>query len=170
MAIGNLGAVKNLLEGFIASEFGATSSDGATAFPVNQGLAILPEMVERIASRADLTESNLRVTAPRRFDGTNDVTVESGAVKVIAAVISSLSTESEDEALILYEAAVTEGTTRYTLALNVNAGECSVAVFPEPIPMAALFWSVVDNGSDTDIEGTSLGTANATKVMLVYAE
>lgn len=162
MAIGNLGVVKNLLEGYVASEF--------TTFPTTQGLAILPEMVERIASRADLTQANLRVTRPIVFDGTNEVTVETGAVVVIAAVISALSTESEDEALILYEAAPTEGTTRYTLALNVDAGKIAVAVFPEPIPMAALYWSVVDNGSDGDIEGTSLGTASRTKVMLVYAE
>ncbi len=163
MSIGNLGVVKNLLEGYVASEF--------NTFPTSQGLAMLPALVETVvAGRADMTQANLRVTRPILFDGTNEVTVETGVVKVIAAVIASLSTESEDEALTLYEAAVTEGTTRYTLALNVDPGAIAVSVFPEPIPMAALYWSVVDNGSDTDIEGTSLGTANRTKVMLVYAE
>lgn len=172
MAVGNLGVVMNQLRGFIASEFNA----GSTSV-TNQGLSILPEMVERIASRADLTESNLRVTAPTLFDGTNDVDVESGAVKLIAVVAQTNSSAAEDEAVILYETnSVTEGTTRYVLSMNVDAAASQatsklyLAVFPEPIAMAALSWSVVDNGADGDIEGTTLGDANGTKVMLVYAE
>ena len=56
------------------------------------------------------------------------------------------------------------------LAPSIATGKMFSAIFPEPIPMAKLIWSVVDNGSDTDIEGTALGDANGTKVMLIYAE
>lgn len=166
MAVGNLGVVMNQLRGFLASEFRNTGINS------NQGMSILPEMVERIASRADLTESNLRVTAPKLFDGTNDVDVESGAVKLIAVVAAGVTTTlAEDSAVLFYETGtVTEGTTRYAAMLEVRPGETSVMVFPEPLPMAALSWSVVDNGSDGDIEGTTLSDASGTKVMLVYAE
>lgn len=172
MAIGNLGATKNLIQGFIASEF-----QGTDAAPVPQGLSIFTEMVERVASRADLTESNLRVTAPVLFDGTNDVDVEAGAVKLIGVIAQSQTAQAEDAAVLFYETnTVTEGTTRYVAMINVNAAgtaatrEAIAVVFPEPIPMAALSWSVVDNGADTDIEGTTLGDASGVKVMIVYAE
>lgn len=171
MAVGNLGASMTLLEGYLAAEFAPAT------YNRNQGSALIPEMVRQIASRADLQYANLRVTKPILFDGTNDVDVESGAVGVIAVIAATNSSAAEDEAVLLYETnTVTEGTTRYTVALNVDAagttatGRMFYAIFPEPIPMAALSWSVVDNGSDTDIEGTVLGDANGTKVMLVYAE
>jgi hypothetical protein len=80
MAVGNLGATMNQIQGYIASEFNAVH---------NQGLSIFPEMVQRIASRADLSEANLRVTAPLLVDGTNDVDVEAGACKLIGVVVQS---------------------------------------------------------------------------------
>lgn len=167
MAIGNLGATMNLLRGYLASEFGT---------PNNQGASLLPEMVERVASRADLTYTNLRVTKPVLFDGTNPVTVESGAVGVIAVVAQTLAAQAEDAAVLLYEASPTIGTTRYTLALNVDAAGTAAtakmgsAVFPEPIPMAALYWAISDNGANGDIEGANPGDASGVRVMLVYAE
>lgn len=171
MAVGNLGASLNLLEGFLASEYAPAT------YNRNQGSALLVDMVRQIASRADLQYANLRVTAPVLFDGTNDVDVEAGAVGLIAIIAATNATETEAEMVLAYETNTpTEGTTRYLAALNVPAasttatGRMFYAVYPQPIPMAALTWSVVDNGSDTDIEGTSLGTASGCKVMLVYAE
>ena len=170
MAIGNLGVSMNLLEGFLASEFAAGT------YNRTQGTSLIPEMVRQVASRPDLTYTNLRVTAPRLFDGTNAVTVETGAVGLIAIIAGTNASAAEDEAVIVYEAAVTEGTTRYVAMLNVDAagslatGKVYSVVFPEPIVMAALYWSVVDNGADTDIEGTTLGDASGTRVMLVYGE
>lgn len=170
MAIGNLGAAMQLLEGYLASEFAPAT------YNRNQGSALLPDFIKQIASRADLTYTNLRVTRPVLFDGTNDVTVETGAVGLIAVIAATNSSAAEDEAVLTYEAAVTEGTTRYTTMLNVDAagttatGKMFYSVYPQPVAMAALYWSVVDNGADTDIEGTTLGDANGTKVMLVYAE
>jgi hypothetical protein len=170
MAVGNLGATLNQLQGYIASEFNAS-----TVQAHNQGLSILPEMVRMIASRADLSEANLRVTAPRLFDGTNDVDVEAGACKLIAIVAQANTSQLEDGAVLLYETnTVTEGTTRHLLALNLDASATVfttyMAVFPEPVPFTALSWSVVDNGTDGDIEGTTLGDASGVRVMLVYAE
>lgn len=171
MAIGNLGAVMTLLEGYLASEFAPAT------YNRNQGTGMLPDFIKQIASRADLTYSNLRVTRPLLFDGTNDVDVEAGAVGLIAVIAATNASAAEDLAVLTYETnTVTEGTTRYTTSLNVDAagstatGKMFVAVYPEPIPMAALSWSVVDNGADADIEGTTLGDANGIKVMLVYAE
>lgn len=169
MAIGNLGSTMNLLEGYLASEFADTT------YNRNQGSALIPEMVRQIASRADLTYTNLRVSAPT-LNGATEQTIETGAVGVIALIAASNATASEDEAVLLYEAAVTEGTTRYTVALNVDAagstatGKMFYAVFPEPIPMAALYVSAVHNGADGDIEGTTLADAGGLKWMVVYAE
>lgn len=169
MAIGNLGSAMNLLEGYLSSEFADTT------YNRNQGSALIPEMVRAIASRADLTYANLRVSPPT-LNGATEQTLESGAVGVIALIAASNASQVEDAAVLLYEAAVTEGTTRYTVALNIDAanttatGKMYYAVFPEPIPMAALYVSAVDNGADADIEGTTLADVGGLKWMVVYAE
>jgi hypothetical protein len=169
MSLGNYGSVMAQLQGYIATEFGSA--------PHNQGLSLFPQLVALVASRADLTDTNLRVAAPRLFDGTNDVDVEAGAVHLIGVVVQSLAAQAEDAAVLFYETnTVTEGTTRYVAAVMVNAGgtaataEAQAVVFAEPIPMTALSWSVVDNGADTDIEGTTLGDASGVRVMVVYSE
>ena len=171
MAIGNLGSSLNLLEGYLASEFADST------YNRNQGSALLVDMVRQIASRADLTYSNLRVTGPRLFDGSADVDVESGAVGLIAIVAATNASQSEDVGVLVYETnTVTEGTTRHVAMLGVDAagttatGKMYYAVYPEPLALAALSWSVVDNGADGDLEGTGLGDANGVKVMFVYAE
>ena len=171
MAIGNLGATMQLLEGYLASEFLSTT------YNRNQGSALLPDFIRQIASRADLQYANLRVTRPVLFDGSADVDVESGAVGLIAIIAATNASQSEDVGVLVYETnTVTEGTTRHVEMLGVDAagttatGRMFYAVYPEPIPLAALSWSVVDNGSDGDLEGTGLGDANGVKVMLVYAE
>jgi len=168
MAIGNLGSAMTQLQGYIASEFNASATRSH-----NQGLSLLPGLVRQIASRADLSYSNLRVTFPA-FNSATEATVEAGAVGLIAVVAQGNTTGTEDQAVLTYEAAVTEGTTRYTTALNLDQSSTVfstyMAVYPEPIPMAALYWSAVSNGADTDIEGTELADVSSIKVMLVYAE
>lgn len=168
MAVGNLGAVMNQMQGFIASEFLTTS---------NQGLSLFPEMVRQVLSRADLAEANARCTAPRLFDGTNDVTVETTAARLVGVVAQSLAAQVENCAILFYNAAVTEGTTKYEAAVMVNAdntaaGARAVAVvYAEPVEFSStLRWSIVDNGADTDIESTTLADANGVRVMLVYVE
>lgn len=169
MAVGNLGASMQLLEGYLASEFSPAT------YNRNQGSALIPDMVRQIASRADLQYANLRVSAPV-LNGATEQTLETGAVGVIALIAATNATQVEDAAVLLYEAAVTEGTTRYTVALNVDAanttatGRMYYAIFPQPIPMAALYVSAVDNGADTDIEGATLADVGGVKWMVVYAE
>lgn len=163
MAIGNLGAVKNLLEGYISHEF-ITGS-----VPLNQGLSLLPEMVERIASRADLTYTNLRVTKPI-VNSANDVDVESGAVGLIAVVVAN-DEASNDTAVAIYATnTVTEGTTDPLGGLYfVGQQEVKVFVLPEPLPLAALSWSAM-LGTQAGTAAGTLSTAGTVRVMLVYAE
>lgn len=163
MAVGNLGAVKNLLEGFLAHEF------IANGVPTNQGLSLLPEMVERIASRADLTYTNLRVTAPAAFAATN-VDVESGAVGLIAVVISNDEAANDTAVAIYGTTTVTEGTTDPLGGIYVvGQQECKAFVLPEPLPLAALSYSAM-LGTEAGIEAGTLSTSGAVTVMLVYAE
>lgn len=174
MSAGNWGAVENLIQGFLASEFlpGTTSvgDQGASA-------SVFLAALRQVATRADLTYANIKVAAPQLFDGTNDVDVSSSACALLGVVAQSNSSESEDEMVTFYNtASPTEGTTRPLAYLGVGAGssqataKIAAAVWCVPVPFStALSWSVVDNGSDADIEGTSLGTANGVKVMVVYA-
>jgi len=169
MAIGNLGSAMTQLQGYIASEFNASATQAH-----NQGLSLLPSLVRMIASRADLSYTNLRVTFPA-LNTSADADVEAGAVGLIAVVAQGNTTGTEDQAVLLYETnTVTEGTTRYLVALNLDQSSTVfstyMAVFPEPIPFAALSWSAVSNGADTDIEGTELADASSIRVMLVYGE
>jgi hypothetical protein len=169
MAVGNMGGVITQLEGYLASEFAPAT------YNRNQGSGLIVDMVRQIASRADLSYTALKVTPPVLFDGTNDVTVVAAPAALIGIVAATNASAAEDEAVIVYEATVTEGTTRYVAMLNVDAGGTTATgtmyytIFPQPIPVLKLIWSVVDNGSDTDIEGSTLGDANGTKVMIIYA-
>lgn len=173
MSVGNYGAAKNLLQGLVATEF-----IGSTLNPQGggQGVAMFPELIERIAAQSHFTEANLKVYGPALFDGTNDVTVTSSAAKLLGLIVASTSAQAEDAAVLIYEAAVTEGTTRYVAMVNVNAAasqataEAVALVFPQPVPCAQIRWSAVDNGADGDIEGTTLADANGVKVLIVYAQ
>ena len=49
MSLSNVGAVLNLLQGFIAAEFPAAT------YNTTQGLAKFPEMIRDVAMRSDLT-------------------------------------------------------------------------------------------------------------------
>lgn len=163
MAVGNLGAVKNLLEGFISHEFIASGA------PLNQGLSLLPEMVERIASRADLTYTNLRVTAPA-VNTSADVDVEAGAVGLIAVVVQNDEATDQTAVVIYATNTVTEGTTDPLGGMYVAAAQTTqVYVLPQPLALAALSWSA-SLGTTVGIEAGTLSTAGAVKVMLVYAE
>jgi hypothetical protein len=150
----------NLLEGFISSEFNSARG--------NQGVALFPRLVQEVLARADMTELNARVTAPRLFDGTNDVDVEDGAVRLVGIVVDN--TEAADNALTLYDSnTVTEGTTDPTLILEVPASSMLAVVFSQPISMAALSWSATDAGT-TAIEAGTLAAANSLEVLFVYVE
>lgn len=168
MAIGNIGAPLTLLEGFLASEFAPAT------YKRNQGSALIVDMVRQIATRADLTYSNLRVSAPFVNTATEQ-TITAAACGLIALIAGTNVLQQEDAAVLVYEAAVTEGTTRYVTALNVDAAASFATakmyyqIFPEPLPLAALYISAVDNGGDTDIEGTTLADAGGVKWMVVYA-
>lgn len=174
MSAGNWGVVENLIQGFLASEFlpgsVAQGDQGATA-------SVFLSAVRNVATGAHLTQANIKIAAPQFFDGTNDVDLSSSAAILIGVVAQSTSTETEDEMVTFYNTTTpTEGTTRPLAYLGVPAGSSQATsrltsvVFTTPVVFdTALSWSVVDNGSDADIEGTSLGTANGVKVMVVYA-
>lgn len=166
MSVSNYGVVLTQMQGFLASEFG---------LPNNQGLSLFAAQVSEVLTRADIT-GTAHVTAPALFDGTNDVDVSSAACHLVGVVGQTLAAAAEDEAILFYNTTTpTEGTTRYLALLNVPAGgtaataRAQAAVYPDPVAFGtALSWSVVDNGSDGDIEGTTLGDASGTRVMVVY--
>lgn len=174
MSAGNWGVVEHLVQGFLASEFlpGTTSASdqGASASQFLDALRL-------VATRADLTQANIKVAAPQLFDGTNDVDVSTSACVLLGVVAQTNSSAAEDEAVLFYNTNTpTEGTTRYLAMVNVPAGgsqatsSIQAVVYMRPVTFdTALTWSVVDNGADGDIEGTTLGDANGTKVMVVYA-
>jgi hypothetical protein len=178
MAIGNLGAVKTLIEGFLYSEFNKdTTNTSQSTFAHNQGEGVILEMIERIASRADLTQQSLKVYAPTLYQGAV-VTVTSSPCILLAVVAQSTSTEAASRAVVLYDASAgTIGTTAYKAMLDVRAGGTAAtatwnaAVYPSPvIYTTALSFTVTDNSADTNIEGTTQGTTNGTRVMVVYAQ
>lgn len=174
MSAGNWGVVEHLIQGFLASSFlpgtTAKSDQGASA-------SVFLDAIRLVATRADLTQANIKVAAPVLFDGTNDVDVSAAACVLLGVVAQSNASLAEDALILFYNTATpTEGTTRYYAAVPVAGGSSQAtssitsAVFTTPVPFStALSWSAVDNGSDADIEGTSLADASSVKVMVVYA-
>jgi hypothetical protein len=160
MSVGNIGGVMNQLEGFLATEYANSRN--------HQGLAIFPGLIREVVTQANLTEANLRCTAPRLFDGTNDVDVEAAAVRLFGIVIDN--TEAADNALIVYETnTVTEGTTDPKLVVEVPSSSALALVIPGGVALDALSWSACDGGT-VAIEAGTLAAASSLKVMLVYAE
>ena len=159
MALGNLGAVRNLLDNFVATTYVGARS--------HQGVALFPELCARVATRADLTYTNLRVYGPDTFDGTNDVDIEAGAVGLIGVLIDN--TEAAINALVIYNTAtVTEGTTDPKLVITVPASSMLAVVFPEPVALAAFSYSAIDG--DQTAGGTTLAAASSLISTFVYCE
>ncbi len=180
MSAGNWGVVRNLIEGFLASSFNKdTNGVPVTTNPSDQGASasVFLDQIRLVATRANLAATNIKVAAPKWFDGTNDNVVVSSAALLLGVVAMTVTAAAEDEAVLFYNSATpTEGTTRYLAMLNVPAGGTAATarmasvVYSTPVVFdTALDWSVVDNGADGDIEGTTLGDANGTLVMVVYA-
>lgn len=180
MSAGNWGTVEHLVSGFLASEF-TKDSNGVpvSTNPSDQGAtqSIFMDAIRLVATRADLTEANIKVMAPKWF-GTAEVLAYTGAAKLLGVVAMTNSTCAEDAAVLFYDtaSAVTEGTDKFISAVFVGAGgtaataKIASVVFTTPIPFATgITYSAVDNGSAGDIEGTSLADANGLLVMLVYA-
>lgn len=161
MAIGNLGAVQNLLQGYAASGFSKVRS--------NQGLSLLPWMVTQIASRAELTYTNLRVSAPM-VNAAAEIVLESGAVGLIALVIDNAEAANATTVYAYPSATVTEGGQLFSAGVLVAAGQMHVAVFPEPIPMAALSLQAIQSDSAVNQEAGTVSTAGAVTILAVYAE
>jgi len=167
MAAGNVGTAITLLEGFLASDFGST-------YIQSQGMALLPDLVRQVASRADISSSlNLHVMEPTLFVST-DLNVNATACQLVALVGASIGTTQIQSAVLAYDAnTVVEGTTIYYAMLHLPDGDTSpsfgATVFLDPIGFATgLRLSVTDNVTAGNIEGTGLGTASVTKVMAVY--
>lgn len=180
MSAGNWGVVEHLIQGFLASSFNKDSNGvPVTTNPSDQGAtaSIFLDQIRLVATRADLTQANIKVAAPQWFDGTNDVDVSTSACVLLGAVAMTNATNAEDAFITFYNTNTpTEGTTRYLAGFNVPAGgtaataKIQAVVYPVPVAFdTALTWSAVDNGSDTDIEGTALADANGVLVMVVYA-
>jgi hypothetical protein len=178
MSLGNYGATKNLIQGLLTDPEEENRIGGVAAlFPDNQGVAMFPDLVMEVAARADLDPSkNLRVRIAL-FDGTNDVDVSTTPALLLGVVAWTNANAAEDEAVLFYNTNTpTEGTTRYLAMVNVPAGgtaataRAAAVVYAEPVVFdTALTFSVVDNGADGDIEGSTLGDASGTKVLVVYA-
>lgn len=180
MSAGNWGTVEHLIQGFLASSFNKDSNGvPVSTNPSDQGVtaSIFLDAVRLVATRADLSQANIKVAAPVWF-GSAEVLAYTGAAVLIGAVAMTTSGTAEDEAVLFYDtaSAVTEGTDKFISALFVGAGgsaataKIASVVFPTPVPFATgITWSVVDNGSAGDIEGTALADATTVLVMLVYA-
>jgi hypothetical protein len=179
MALGNWGVTRNLIQGLVASEPAEENRIGGVTgvFPDSQGLAIFADQMTQVATRADLDSSKNVKVAMRIFDGTNDVDISTTPALLLGVCAWTNASQSEDQAVTFYNTTTpTEGTTRFLAAVFVGAGgtaataKTASVVYNEPVVFdTALSFSSIDNGSDTDIEGTTLGDANGTKVLIVYA-
>lgn len=160
MSVGNLGSVMTQLQGYIASEFLTNS---------NQGLSLFPRMCEMALTRADMTDANARVTVPALHDGINDVDVEAGAVHLVGIV--AYNGDTEVQTVYCYNTNLPiEGTSLFHAALILDTLTAKALVFPEPIPMAALSWSVVQSDTPANQKGILLASPYTVRVMLVYTE
>jgi len=160
MSLGNIGGALNRLQGFVASEYANVRH--------NQGLSLFPAMIHMAATQADLTEGALFVSAPRLFDGANDVDVETVGVRLLGIIVDN--TEAASNGLCVYETTtVVEGTTDIEVYVELDASEAKAMVFPGGIPLAALAWSSTDGGNAA-MEAGTLSAANSVKVLFVYAK
>jgi hypothetical protein len=151
MSLEKLGAVKNLLDGFVYSEYNARA---------NQGVAIAPELARDVMAQAHLN-GTAKVAAPRS-NGSAVVAVESGAA-ALAALIVDNSGGSDAWLQVFDTTSPTLGTTSPVVELRVDAGKSRAVILAEPIAMAALAWDAT-----TAAKGGTRATAGTVKVTLAY--
>jgi hypothetical protein len=164
MAIGNLGAVKNIIDGYTAMD--AAAGGGFTTLAnFNQGTAMFADAVRDVLARADLS-SALNAKA-KMFTGsaTVSIAIETGAANLIGIVADS--TNGTDLFLQVYntaQAGVTVGTTAEVLDLVVRANAQNVYVFEQPIA----FGTALTFAISTAAHGAVLTGGANVKVLFVY--
>jgi hypothetical protein len=110
-----------------------------------------------------------RVSAYTLFGGTDEVTVEAGAVRVFGLVIDN-SMAAEDAFIALYNTATpVEGTTNTVGYLWGPRNRVSTYAFRAIVFDTAFTWSSV-LGTEVGLEAGTLTTANGTQAGFIYTE
>jgi hypothetical protein len=168
MSVGNYGAVKNQLDGFVGVDLGDIqgSTLGARS---NQGIAILPQLVGIVLTRPDFVNTlNAKISAPT-VNTSSGVDVSATAIGQLVAVAWDNSQSATDAYIVVFgvvKASVTLGTTNPSLVIYAKANSQGALVLPAAYTLTntGLSWD-----STTNIyAGATRSTAATVKVMVVY--
>jgi hypothetical protein len=168
MAYGNVAAVKNLLEGAVATALANTGTTNLAR--TTQGTAILPSLIHQVAMRPDFSNLyNLKIYLGYAANTTATINIETVATQgVIALAWDNLS--AVDGYLVIYgQATGVIGTTQQAITLYTKASTSGAALFPEPVvPVTntGLSWNWTTNVTP----GTTAGTASQLSLVVVYAK
>lgn len=168
MAYGNYGAVKNLLEGYVATDLANTGTTNLAR--TTQGTAILPSLIHQVAARPDFSNLyNLKVYAAFAANTTASITIESVATQGVIGIAWDNS-DTVDGYLVVYGIATgVIGTTQQAITLYMKNKTSGAVVFPEPVvPVTntGLSWNVTTNVTP----GATASTASKVSVVVIYAK
>ncbi len=176
MALGNWGAIKNLIEGLLTDPQEENRIGGITPlFPDSQGVAMFVQAVELVATRADL-DSSKNVKVRIAINGAADIDISTTPALLLGMVAWSNATQAANA---IVEATNTNtptpGTTDVLASLVVVGGGTAATartasvVFMEPVVFdTALSIQTVLN-ANASMEAGTLSAANGTKVLVVFA-
>lgn len=163
MSIGNYGAVKNAIEQVVQANFPPVASRG------NQGISILPYVIDRIITRPDFVNTlNAKVYFPTLNAAAVNAVV-STAVQLVALLWDN-SQAATDAYIATYGVAsgsVTIGTTQQSSSVFALRASAGCVVFPQPLSQltnTGLSW----DSTTTVNPGTARSTVSTVQVALIY--
>lgn len=167
MSVGNYGAVKNQLDGYVGLDMGDLqgSTLGARS---TQGVASLPQLVGMVLTRPDFANTlNAKISAPA-LNTTSGVDVSATAGNVVAVAWDN-SQAATDAYIVFFgvvKASVTLGTTNPSLAIFALRNTQGCLVIPSGVFLTntGISWDATTN----IYAGATRSTVSTVKVMVVY--
>src|SRR5216684_1701322 len=168
MAYGNYGAVKNLLEGYVATGLANTGTTNLAR--TTQGTAILPSLIHQVAARPDFSNVyNLKVYAAFAANTTATIAIESVATQGVIGIAWDNADTVDGYFVVFGIAAGVIGTTQQGYTQYMKTKTSGSVVFAEPmlpVTNTGLSWNVTTNVTP----GATASTISKVSVVIVYAK
>lgn len=176
MSLGNWGSAKNLIQGLLTDPQEENRIGGITGiFTGSQGVAQFVDLIERVATRADL-DSTKNVKVRIAINGAADIDVSTTPALLLGIVAWSNATAAANAVIQAYNTNTpTPGTTDVLAYVVVTAGgsaataSTAAVVYSEPVVFATALSVQAVLNANAGFEAGTLVTAAGVKMLIVYA-
>jgi hypothetical protein len=167
MSLGNMDARLHQLQGLVGLNAAGMGGFPTAAARQNQGIAMFPDLVRDVASRADLGSSLNMVVYQPALNIAGVQPVLTGAAILIGVLIDNAEAANATYVQVFNTASggVTIGTTVELLDLFCAAGQMKAYLLVDPLS----FGTAISWDATTAPHGAARNTVSTVRVSLVYA-